>query len=141
MRILVDECLPRQLRHWLERSGVFDVSTVQDEGWANIKNGKLLRAANDAGFDVLLTADKNMHYQQNFDGLHLSSIVVPTNRKKLVEKCIPAILQSLEQVHPGQKVVMDFGADASVWHLMKIHSIERKSHHTMHKFKNQTLEL
>lgn len=76
-----------------------------------------------------------MHYQQNFDGLRISSVVVPTNRKKLVEKCIPALQQSLEQVQPGQKVVMDLGADASVWHLMKIHAIERETHHTTHKFK------
>lgn len=135
MRILVDECLPRQLRFWLERIGAFDVSTVQDEGWANITNGKLLRAANDAGFDVLLTADKNMHYQQNFDGLHISSIVVPTNRKRLVEKCIPALRQSLERLQPGQKVVMDLGADTSSWSMMKIHFIEHDVHHTMHKFK------
>ncbi len=135
MRILVDECLPRQLRYWLGRIGAFEVSTVQEEGWANVHNGKLLRAANDAGFDVLLTADKNMHYQQNFDGLRISSVVVPTNRKRLVEKCIPALQQSLEQVQSGQKVVMDLGADASVWPLMKIHSIERETHHTTHKFK------
>ncbi len=139
MRILVDECLPRQLRYWLERIGAFEVSTVQDEGWANVKNGKLLRAANDAGFDVLLTADKNMHYQQNFDGLRISSVVVPTNRKRLVEKCIPALQQSLEQVQHGQKVVMDLGVDESVWHLMKIHAIERETHHTTHKFKTPDL--
>lgn len=135
MRILVDECLPRQLRYWLERIGIFEVSTVQDEGWANVKNGKLLRAANDAGFDVLLTADKNMHFQQNFDGLHISSVVVPTNRKKMVEKCIPALQQSLKQVQPGQKVVMDLGSDASVWHLMEIHAIEQETQQITHKFK------
>jgi predicted nuclease of predicted toxin-antitoxin system len=139
MRILVDECLPRQLRYWLERSGAFEVSTVQDEGWANVKNGKLLRAANDAGYDVLLTADKNMHYQQNFDGLRISSVVVPTNRKKLVEKYVPALQQSLEQIQPGQKVVMDLGVNASVWHLMKIHAIEQETHHTTHKFKAPVL--
>ncbi len=135
MRILVDECLPRQLRHWLERLGAFEVSTVQDEGWANVKNGKLLRAANSAGFDVLLTADKNMHYQQNFDGLRISSVVVPTNRKRLVEKWIPALQQSLEQVRPGQKVVMDLGDDVNIWHVMQIDSIETEAHHTTHKFK------
>lgn len=43
MRILVDECLPRQLGIWLERVGAFDVSTVQDEGWANVTNGKCVR--------------------------------------------------------------------------------------------------
>lgn len=67
-----------------------------------------------------------MHYQQNFDGLCISSVVVPTNRKKLVEKCFPALQQSLAQVQPGQKVVMDLEADTSVWHLLKIDSIERE---------------
>lgn len=60
MRILVDECLPRQLRYWLENIGDFEVATVQDAGWANLKYGKLLRAANEAEFKVMLTADKNM---------------------------------------------------------------------------------
>lgn len=135
MRILVDECLPRQIRHWLGQAGYCDVSTVQDEGWANLKNGVLLRTANEAGFDVLLTADKNMHFQQNFDGLKISSVVVPTNRKKLVEKCIPALQQSLGRVHQGQKIVMDLGDDANVWHVMQIDSIEIEEHHTTHKFK------
>lgn len=84
-----------------------------------------------------------MHYQQKFDGLRITSVVVPTNRKRLVEKCIEkyiaALQQSLEQVQPGQKVVMDLRADASVWHLMKIHSIKRETHHTTHKFKGPEL--
>jgi predicted nuclease of predicted toxin-antitoxin system len=99
MRVLIDECLPRQLKGWLQP--YFDTSTVQEMGWANIKNGKLLRAANNSGFDVLIAADKNMHYQQNFDGLQISSVVVPTNLKRLVDKCIPAIRQSIENLQPG----------------------------------------
>lgn len=90
MRILIDECLPRQLKGWL---GMSEVVTVQEQGWANVKNGKLLRAANDAGFDVFLTADKNLYYQQNFDGLRISAVVVPSNRKSQVQKCVPALLQ------------------------------------------------
>ena len=67
MRVLVDECLPRQLRHWLlaDRPG-WAVMTVQDSGWASMWNGALLREA-DGAFDVPVTADKNMHHQQNFD--------------------------------------------------------------------------
>lgn len=134
MRVLIDECLPRQLKGWLAR--YFDTSTVQEMGWANVKNGKLLLAANENGFDVLVTADKNMHYQQNFDGLQISSVVIPTNLKRLVQKCIPALRQSLENLQPGQKVVMELGADINAWETMRLHAIEREAHQTTHKFKS-----
>jgi predicted nuclease of predicted toxin-antitoxin system len=133
MRVLIDECLPRQLKGWL--ASYYEVSTVQEMGWANIKNGKLLRAANDAGFDVLLTADKNMHYQQNFDGLSISSVVIPTNVKPFVQKAVLALRQSLEVLQPGQKVVMDLGLDANIWESLWLYAVEREAHHTTHKFK------
>jgi predicted nuclease of predicted toxin-antitoxin system len=57
VRIFVDECLPKQLKIWLANK--HKTITVQEPGWANIKNGKLLRLANDAAFDVFITADKN----------------------------------------------------------------------------------
>lgn len=132
MRILIDECLPRQLKGWL---GTFEAVTVQEQGWANLKNGKLLRAANDAGFDVFVTADKHMYYQQNFDGLLISSVVVPSNRKLQVQKCVPALLQSLAQIVPGQKVVMDLGADADAWESLHLQSIEQEPQHTTHVFR------
>ena len=133
MRLLIDECLPRQLRDWL--AGVHDAETVQEKGWANVKNGQLLRQANEASFDVFITADKNMYYQQNFDGLKISAVVVPSNRKLLVQKSVPALLQSLEHVQPGQKVVMDLGSDANAWEALRLHSIEIEAHHTTHVFK------
>lgn len=134
MRVLIDECLPRQLKGWL--AGVYDAVTVQEMGWANVKNGKLLRAANDAGFDVFVTADKNMYYQQNFDGLNLSAVVVPSNRKLLVQKSVSALLQSLCHVQPGQKVVMDLGSDTDAWESMQLHAIELEVQHTTHVFKS-----
>ena len=107
MRVLVDECLPRQLRQWLliARPG-WTIMTVQEAGWAAMKNGILLRAANGT-FDVLVTADKNMHRQQNFAGLSISVLVFPTNRAKLVRAGVLALVQSLPRVRPGEKVVMD----------------------------------
>jgi predicted nuclease of predicted toxin-antitoxin system len=133
MRILIDECLPRQLKGWL--ADKIDAMTVQEMGWANVKNGKLLRLANDAGFDAFVTADKNMYYQQNFAGLRISAIVIPSNRKLLVQKSVPAFLQSLEQLRPGQKVVMDLGPDADAWHSLRLHTIEEHDQHTTHVFK------
>ena len=138
MRVLIDECLPKQLRGWIAR--YFDTSTVQDMGWEGVKNGELLRAANDAGFDALVTADKNMHYQQNFDGLQISALVIPTNLRRLVQKCIPALRQSLAILEPGQKVVMDLGPDANAWESMRLHAIERDARHTTHVFKSSGVE-
>lgn len=134
MRILIDECLPKQLKGWL--AGMHEAQTVPEAGWANVKNGKLLRQANDAGYDVFVTADKNMYYQQNFAGLRISAIVIPSNRKLSVQKSVPALLQSIERIQPGQKVVMDLGPDADIWHSMQLHAVEYQEHHTSHIFKS-----
>ena len=133
MRILIDECLPKQLEEWL--AGNHDAVTIQEMGWANVKNGKLLRAANESGFDVFVTADKNMYYQQNFAGLQISAVVIPTNRKLLVQKSVPAFLQSLDQVKPGQKVVMDLGPDSNAWQSLRLHTIEMHEQYITHIFK------
>ncbi len=133
MRILIDECLPRQLKGWL--AGRHDALTVQEMGWANIKNGKLLRLAEDAGFDVFVTADKNIYHQQNFTGLRLSTIVIPSNRKRRVQESVPAFLQSLENVQPGQKVVMDLGSNGDDWPSLRLHAIEQDENQIIHVFR------
>jgi predicted nuclease of predicted toxin-antitoxin system len=138
MRVLIDECLPSQLRSWLARD--YDTSTLRDMGWEGLKNGKLLRAANDEGFDVLVTADKNMHYQQNFEGLRISSVVIPSNYKPFVQKAVPALRQSIDNLQPGQKVIMDLGRDADVWESMRLHAIEYEAGHITHRFKRSGIE-
>lgn len=135
MRILIDECLPKQLKGWL--AGKHDAVTVQEMGWANVKNGKLLRSASEAGFGVFVTADKNMYYQQNFAGLQISAVVIPSNRKFLVQRSVPAFLQSLEHLQPGQKVVMDLGLDADAWQSLRLHAIKQQEQHTTHIFKSK----
>lgn len=137
MRALIDECLPRQLQAWLEQH--VQATTVAGLGWKSTKNGKLLRAANDAGFDVLLTADQNMFFQQNLDGIRIAVLVVPTNRKRLVQKCVAAVVQSLSEIQPGQKVVMDLGRNADAWQSMRLHAIEDGDHYTTHRFKPGSL--
>ena len=132
MRVLIDECLPRQLKGWLGSSMAW---TVQELGWANVKNGKLLRAADDAGFDVFVTADKKIYYQQNFDGLRLCAVVVPSDRKLQVQKSVPALLQSLAHVVPVQKVVMDLGVDSDAWRSLRLCAIKQEPQHTTHVFR------
>lgn len=56
---------------------------------------------------MLITADKNMHHQQNFVGLNISVLVFPTNRAKLVRAGVVAMVQSVPRVRPGEKAIMD----------------------------------
>ena len=72
MRVLLDECVPRALRNDIPGH---EVKTVAEVGWAGFKNGDLLRLAA-AEFDVLITVDRNLEYQQIFEGLSLAVIVV-----------------------------------------------------------------
>jgi hypothetical protein len=72
MRILLDECVPRGLRSELPGH---DVKTVAEAGWAGVKNGELLRLASER-FDVLLTVDRNLEYQQNFQGAAIAVVVI-----------------------------------------------------------------
>jgi hypothetical protein len=62
MRVLLDEQFPR---HLASEIGGHDVSTVQQRGWAGLKNGELLRVGTDAGVEVTVTADRNLQFQQN----------------------------------------------------------------------------
>lgn len=80
-RILFDENLPRQLRRDLPE---FTIRTVQEEGWGSYQNGQLLRQAESA-FDVLLTADRKMQYQQNLASFSIGVVVIITPRLRLRE--------------------------------------------------------
>ena len=70
MKLLLDEQVPRQLAAFFPHD--FEVQTVQQMGWAGTKNGHLLKLATEYGFTALVTADKNIEYQQNH--LDLTSI-------------------------------------------------------------------
>ena len=93
MRVLLDGCVPRALR--AELSG-HEVKTVAEAGWAGLKNGALLQLAA-TRFDVLLTVDRNLEYQQNFAGLTIAVIVidVPSNDIAVVRPSMPAVLEAL----------------------------------------------
>jgi hypothetical protein len=100
MRVLLDECLPRKLKQEL---GGHDVRTAQEEGWAGLKNGALLQAA--AGrFDVLLTVDRNIAFQQNLQGLRIAIIamVATSNRLRDLRPLMGEVRQALSQVKPGE---------------------------------------
>lgn len=103
MRVLLDECVPRRLSR--ELSGL-EVSHVSDEGWAGRRNGDMLRAMRSAGFEVLITVDRNLVYQQNVSSAGIAVIVLHSrsNREQDLRPLVPALRESISRITPGQVV-------------------------------------
>ena len=98
MRILLDESLPRRLR--VDLTG-HTVETVTQCGWSGMENGELLQAA--AGrFDVFLTADQNIEYQQNLSALPLAVVVLTarSNTYGALRPLMPEVLERLNRLEP-----------------------------------------
>ena len=100
LRVLLDECVPRRLKAELRDH---EVRTVQEEGWASLKNGELLRAA-EGRFDVLLTVDRNIPFQQNLRGLKIGvlAVVVASNRLVDIRPLMPQVRAALPKVRAGE---------------------------------------
>ena len=99
MRVLLDECVPRGLRAELPGH---EVKTVAEAGWAGLKNGALLQLAA-TQFDVLLTVDRRLEYQQNFAGLTIAVIVVeaPSNDIAVLRPLMSAVREALPKARRG----------------------------------------
>ena len=98
MRILLDEDLPRRLCALLVGH---EATTVPRSGWAGIKNGKLLALAG-TKFDVFLTMDQNLEFQQNLAKLPIAVLVIETasNRIEHLSPLVPSILKELNHISP-----------------------------------------
>lgn len=96
--MLLDECVPRKLKHDLPGH---DVRTVTEMGWSGIKNGPLLRRAAQE-FDVFLTVGQGVEYQQNLVGLDLAVVVIvaPTNDIDDLRPLMPRVRESLSSASP-----------------------------------------
>ena len=106
MRILLDENMPHRLRAML--SG-HDVRTTAYQGWAGLTNGILLKAADEAGFDAMITADQGIRYQQNRINYRLALIVLSTNKETVIVANMDSIHAALTAVTAGALVFVDLG--------------------------------
>jgi len=99
VRVLLDECVPRRLRRELPGH---DVRTVNEMGWSGVKNGPLLRRAAEE-FDVFLTVDQGVEYQQNLVGLDLAIIVMVATSNDIddLRPLMPRMRETLNSVSPG----------------------------------------
>ena len=98
MKVLLDEGLPHKLRAAIPNH---DVSTVAHVGWSRQTNGDLLRSAEGAGFEVFVTADKNLSYQQNSKGRKLALVVLSTLDWSTMKPYIQRILLAVDAATPG----------------------------------------
>jgi predicted nuclease of predicted toxin-antitoxin system len=97
-RILLDQNAPVGLRDILKE---FEVSTAHALGWGAYSNGDLIKAAEQAGFEVLITADKNLRYQQNLASRKITIIVLGSNRWETVKASGMAIISTVTTATPG----------------------------------------
>ena len=106
MRILIDECIDERFRNSLPGH---DCQTARYAGLAGLKNGELLTAAETAKFDVFLTVDQGIEYQQNLTGRKIAIIIFRTKTNRLYHllQLVPACLAHIESIRPGQIVSIE----------------------------------
>jgi predicted nuclease of predicted toxin-antitoxin system len=99
MKILLDECVPVQVRHALSDH---EIHSATNPPWRGLSNGELLDLAEQQGFDLLVVADKNMRCQQNISGHHIAVLELWTNHRPTLEDHFEYIHAAVERMLAGQ---------------------------------------
>lgn len=104
LKVLLDECAPKKLKIFLLTYG-HECHTAQEMGWSGIQNGELLALAAPL-FDVLVTIDQRIQYQQNMSGRHIAVVIIcgRSNRLEDLIPHFPACAEMLRSVQPGQVI-------------------------------------
>ena len=103
MKLLIDECVDERLRFLFPGH---DCQTARFANLAGLKNGRLLEAAEEAGFDVLITVDQNLPAQQNLGGRRIALLILcgPTNRLKDLAPLAPGAISAVGSIGPGDVI-------------------------------------
>ncbi|HTZ96409.1 MAG TPA: hypothetical protein VMB18_08440 [Terriglobales bacterium] len=104
MRILFDQGTPVGIRDSLPEHFV---RTVRQQGWSTLLNGELLRVAEEAGFDVLLTTDKNLAYQQNLRNRKVAIVALGRSRWSLIQPALGRIVSAVSAAQPGSFTLVE----------------------------------
>ena len=100
MKVLLDNCLDERFRRYLFG---FEVVHAMDVGWRELSNGNLIAAAEDAGFDALVTVDRGIRHQQSLKGRKLSvvTLLAKTNRLRDLTPLVPKLVEVLSAAGAG----------------------------------------
>lgn len=105
MKILLDECVDRRFARELPE---FDIATVPQMGWAGVKNGELMQLA-EKEFDVFLTVDRNLSYQQNVSRYDIALLVLRSSSNRYIDLApfAGSIRDALSHIRPGTATVLE----------------------------------
>jgi hypothetical protein len=103
MKILLDECVPWPMHRIL--SG-HECKNAQQMGWSSLKNGDLLKQA-ERGFDLFITADQNIRYQQNLSGRKIAILELSTNNLRRIQRASDLILTAISTSSAGSFINLD----------------------------------
>ena len=98
MKILFDQGTPVPLRRSL---GHHSVTTVFEIGWNTLENGDLISSAEQAGYEVLVTTDQNLKYQQNLRDRKIAIVVLRTTSWPRIQKAITQVIQAIDSSDSG----------------------------------------
>jgi hypothetical protein len=98
VKVLFDQNTPRPLARFLAGHEVLRAAEL---GWQQLSNRELISSAEAHGFDVMITADRNLRYQQNLAGRKLAIIVLPSGRWPKLKPYVPVIIQTIDSARPG----------------------------------------
>ena len=98
MKILLDECVPWPIHRLLTGH---ECRTAQQCGWGGIKNGLLLQRAENQ-FDVFITSDQNLRYQQNLAGRKISILELSSNNLRHIEAAAETVRSAIAEMSPGE---------------------------------------
>ena len=104
MLVLFDHGTPRGITRALH---LHTVKEARAQGWDTLSNGELLKAAEEAAFDVLLTTDKSLRFQQNLQGRKLAIVVLTNSRWRLVRRALEPIAAAVDAAKPGSYTLVD----------------------------------
>ena len=105
MRVLFDQATPVPIRNYLKEH---EVRTAAQQGWDALKNGDLLAVAETDGFEVLLTTDKNMRYQQNLTGRKIAVVVLGLQQWPSLRLHVQRVVEAVNASIPGSFTEIDF---------------------------------
>jgi hypothetical protein len=104
MRIIFDQATPVPIRQYLKDH---QVRTASQQGWDKLRNGDLLTAAEEAGFDLLLTTDKNIRYQQKLAGRKIAILVLGRQQWPQLRPHVQRVVDAVNAITAGRYAEVD----------------------------------
>lgn len=109
MRVLFDHNLPHKLRTNLITLSSHQIVTTSFLGWSHLKNGELLRMAEETGIDIFVTGDRTLVHENNLAVNRLAIVALSANNWPIIRDYVPQILAAIDMASPGSFQTVDCG--------------------------------